>query len=330
MTEAVTTRHTDWALRPWTLAALLGVTGLLVHFATDWDYNDIQPWRAALAGFVFFGPLALAFTLDRDHWKAPLAFALLVGAVMAGIAWRVARAEDHYADEGYWLAAAIVSIALALPLFQAGFHKLRWRTSYDETHFHVWTDAITAAGALAFFGLSFLLANLLGELFAAIEIDLLRELLRQDWFNWMFAGVAFGAALGVLRNQLKVIGTLQSVVMLVFSLIAVPFAAALLIFILAVLVSFVLTSLALLGFWYRFEFAQAIFLLAFPLSIVGMKSLAAARAIERRLEQGDRDADTVARMLARHRFWVQVIGMMAITVTAFYGMLQNFHMSVFG
>ena len=237
MTEAVTPHQTDWALRPWALAALLGIAGLLVHFATDWDYNDIQPWRAALAGFVFFGPLALAFTLDRDHWKAPLAFALLVGAVMAGIAWRVARAEDHYADEGYWLAAAIVSIALALPLFQAGFHKLRWRTSYDETHFHVWTDAITAAGALAFFGLSFLLANLLGELFAAIEIDLLRELLRKDWFNWIFAGVTFGAALGVLRNQLKVIGTLQSVVMLVFSLIAVPFAAALVVFILAVLVS---------------------------------------------------------------------------------------------
>lgn len=237
MTETVETRHSDWPLRPWVLAALLGIAGLLVHFATDWEYDNIQPWRAALAGLFFFGPLALGFTLDRERWKEPLAFALLVGAVMAGIAWRVARAEDHYADEGYWLAAAIVSIALALPLFQAGFHKLRWRTSYDETHFHVWTDAITAAGALAFFGLSFLLANLLGELFAAIEIDLLRELLRKDWFNWIFAGVAFGAALGVLRNQLKVIGTLQSVVMLVFSLIAVPFAAALVIFILAVLVS---------------------------------------------------------------------------------------------
>ena len=237
MTDTVETRHTDWSLRPWVLAALLGSAGLLVHFATDWGTNNIPPWRAALAGFVFFGPLALAFTLGRRQWKSPLVFALLIGAVMAGIAWRVARAEDHYADEGYWLAAAVVSIALALPLFQARFHKLRWRTSYDETHFHVWTDAITAAGALAFFGLSFLLANLLGELFAAIEIDLLRELLRKEWFNWTFAGVTFGAALGVLRNQLKVIGTLQSVVMLVLSLIAVPFALALVVFILAVLVS---------------------------------------------------------------------------------------------
>lgn len=100
--------------------------------------------------------------------------------------------------------------------------------------------------------------------------------------------------------------------------------------ILAVLVSFVLTSLAIMGFWYRIEFAQAVFLLAFPLSIVGLKSLSAARAIEAGFEQGESDADTVARMLTRHRFWVQVIGMLAITVTAFYGMLQNFHISVLG
>ncbi|WP_160726767.1 DUF4153 domain-containing protein [Qipengyuania vulgaris] len=237
MTDTDTTRDTDWSLRPWMLALLLGVAGLLIHYASDWQYDNVPPWRAALTGFLFFGPLAFAFTLVRERWRGPLAFALLVGAVMAGIAWRVARAEDHYADEGYWLAAGIVSIALALPLFQARFHRLRWRTSYDDTHFHVWTDAISAGGALAFTGLSFLLANLLAELFAAIEIEFLRELLREEWFNWTFAGVTFGAALGVLRNQLKVIGTLQSVGMLVLSLIAVPFAGALAIFILAVLVS---------------------------------------------------------------------------------------------
>ncbi|MBX7527528.1 DUF4153 domain-containing protein [Qipengyuania vesicularis] len=227
----------EWSLRPWLLAGLLGVAGLLVHFASDWDYDDVQPWRAALTALVFFGPLAFAFSLDRDRWKEPLVFATLVGAVMAGIAWRVARAEDHYADEGYWFAAAIVSITLALPLFQAGFHKLRLRTSYEATHFHVWTDAICAAGALAFTGLSWLLAYLLSELFRAIGIDFLHELLEWEWFGWLFSGVTFGAALGVLRNQLKIIGTLQSVVMLVFSLIAVPFAVALVIFILAVLVS---------------------------------------------------------------------------------------------
>ena len=237
MTQSANIRDTDWALRPWLLAVLLGVAGLLVHFASDWTYDDVQPWRAALTALVFFGPLSFAFALKQDGWKEPLAFATVIGAVMAGIAWRVARAEDHYADEGYWLAAAVVAVTLALPLFQAGFHRLRWKTPYDETHFHVWTDAISAAGALAFVGLSWLLAYLLSELFRAIGIDFLHELLENEWFGWTFSGTAFGAALGVLRNQLKIIGTLQSVVMLVFSLVAVPFAVALVIFILAVLPS---------------------------------------------------------------------------------------------
>ncbi|MBX7539938.1 DUF4153 domain-containing protein [Qipengyuania sphaerica] len=237
MTDNESTHISDWSMRPWVLAAMLGIAGLLVWYLTDVPQREFTPWRAALGAFVFFGAGGFALTVDRANWKRPLAFSLLIGAIMAGIAWRVAGADDHYSDAGYWMAAGVVSIVLAIPLFQSGFHRLRWATPYKETHFHVWTDAISVAGALAFFALSWLLANLLAELFAAIEIDLLRELLRDDWFNASFAGVTIGAALGVLRNQLKVIGTLQSVVMLVFSLIAVPFAATLVIFILAVLVS---------------------------------------------------------------------------------------------
>lgn len=237
MTDLTNAPQTDWSLRPWALAGLLGGAGLLVWYFVDVPSAELVPWRAAAGAFVFFGFGAMAFTIDAKDWQRPLLFSLLVGSVMAGIAWRVASADDHYSDASYWMAAGVVCIVLAIPLFQSRFHELRWRTSYEEAHFHVWTDAISAAGAWAFFGLSLLLAYLLAELFAAIDITLLRELLREDWFNAMFAGVTFGAALGVLRNQLKIIGTLQSVVMLVFSLIAVPFAAALVVFILAVLPS---------------------------------------------------------------------------------------------
>jgi len=78
---------------------------------------------------------------------------------------------------------------------------------------------------------------LLAALFSAIDIDIVENVVDEPWFGWTFSGAAFGAALGVLRNQLKIIGTLQSVVMLVFSIIAVPLAAALAIFLLAVLAS---------------------------------------------------------------------------------------------
>lgn len=222
----------DWPLRPWLLAALLGLAGLLVYFAADG--GESVPWRMGLAAAAVFGPLALAFTLAQDRWKAPGIFAAAVALVMAGIAWRATSAGDRYADEEFWVAAGILAVTLALPLFQAGFHRLRWGTSYKATHFHVWTDAISGAGALAFVGLAWALLALLAELFSVIKIDLLKDLIDETWFGWLYSGAAFGAALGVLRNQLKIIGTLQNVVLLVLSILAVPLAIALAIFLLAV------------------------------------------------------------------------------------------------
>lgn len=228
-------RLDDWPLRPWLLAALLGVAALLAHLVSDGA--ETEAWRLALAAALAFGPLALAFTLDVGRWKAPAVFSALVALIMAGIAWRAAHAGERHGDEQFWVAAGILSIALAVPLFQAGFHRLRWKTAYKTTHFHVWTDAISGAGALAFVGLAWALLFLLAELFATIRIAALRDLISEDWFGWTFSGAAFGAALGVLRNQLRIIGTLQNVVLVVLSILAVPLAAALVVFLLAVAVS---------------------------------------------------------------------------------------------
>ncbi|WP_299191382.1 DUF4153 domain-containing protein [uncultured Erythrobacter sp.] len=224
-----------WNLRPWALAAMLALAGLLIHFASDGG-EDV-PWRMALTAALVFGSGAAAFTLSPERWKSSALFAGLVALVMAGIAWRATSAGDHYADEGFWVFSGMLAVTLALPLFQADFHRLRWSTSYKDTHFHVWTDAITGAGAFAFVGLSWALIYLLSELFRAIQIDLLHDLIDQEWFGWVFSGAAFGAALGVLRNQLKIIGTLQNVVLLVLSILAVPLAIALVLFLLAVILS---------------------------------------------------------------------------------------------
>ncbi|MFU7528848.1 DUF4153 domain-containing protein [Qipengyuania sp. ASV99] len=226
---------TEWDLRPWVLAALLALAGLLVHIASDG--GEQVPWRMAITASLVFGSLAAAVTLSPERWRSSCIFAGGVALVMAGIAWRATSAGERYADEGFWVAAGVLAVTLSVPLFQAGFHRHRWRTSYKETHFHVWTDAITAAGALAFVGLSWALIAVLAELFSAIQIDLLKDLLDQAVFGWVFSGAAFGAALGVLRNQLKIIGTLQNVVLLVLSILAVPLAIALALFLIAVLVS---------------------------------------------------------------------------------------------
>ena len=83
--------------------------------------------------------------------------------------------------------------------------------------------------------------------------------------------------------------------------------------------AFALTALLILAFWYWVEFAQAVVLIALPMSLVGAMSVARARAIEAE----EPEAEVLVRQLLRHRFWTQVIGMLALFVTAMFGMYQN-------
>ena len=89
-----------------------------------------------------------------------------------------------------------------------------------------------------------------------------------------------------------------------------------------------LTGLGLLGFWYWVEFAQAVFLLAFPLCIIGFLSIKTAQRIHQ--NASDLDTELLFKRLRRHRFWTQVIGMISIFVTSIWGMYQNLDTGVLG
>ena len=91
-------------------------------------------------------------------------------------------------------------------------------------------------------------------------------------------------------------------------------------------VCFFLTLLGGLGFVYGFEFGQAVFLLLFPMTLVGALSLNTARLIESNGDEGE----TLYRRLAKHRIITQVIGMISIFVTALWGMFQNLQLGPFG
>lgn len=80
-----------------------------------------------------------------------------------------------------------------------------------------------------------------------------------------------------------------------------------------------LSALALLGFRYGLELAQATFLIALPRTLVGGLSIRTARDIEARAVAG-RD---LCRRLWRHRVSVQAIAMASIFVTAIWGTYRN-------
>ncbi|WP_282128190.1 component of SufBCD complex [Roseobacter litoralis] len=89
---------------------------------------------------------------------------------------------------------------------------------------------------------------------------------------------------------------------------------------------FILTALLLSGFLYGLEIAQALFLLGFPLSIVGLLSLSTARLIH---DEGASGA-LLRKRLSRHRLYVQMIGVVSIFVTALWGMYQNLSIGALG
>ncbi len=89
---------------------------------------------------------------------------------------------------------------------------------------------------------------------------------------------------------------------------------------------FVFTGLAILGFYYGVEFAQALFLLLFPLCFVGAINLSAAR----KLKTLEPTLENVSKTLTRCRVFTQMIGVVSILVTSLWGMYQNFSIGVLG
>lgn len=88
-------------------------------------------------------------------------------------------------------------------------------------------------------------------------------------------------------------------------------------------VCFVLSSLVILAFYYNQEFAQAVFLLLFPLTLVGALSLRTAHIIYR----DEPLEEALYTRLMRHRVAVQFIGMASVFVTAMWGMYKNLTVS---
>ncbi|NNE88167.1 MAG: component of SufBCD complex [Silicimonas sp.] len=87
-----------------------------------------------------------------------------------------------------------------------------------------------------------------------------------------------------------------------------------------------LTALGITAFVYQIEFAQAVFLLALPMAILGALSVRTARKIR----MDNLAGEDLIRHLLRHRFATQFLGVISIFVTAMFGMYKNLYTGPFG
>ncbi len=241
-----------WPWRPWIMAAICAVAALIFYWlihvpASEWINGkqvaaprqwglvdgNLTPFRQALAVFVGVGTIAFVLTVELRRWWWSLLFALGWGIVTASAGYFTAlynRSGDLF-DFPFF--AGIFAVLLAAPLFQAARDLGRRAFPYARTHNHIWTDAVIGAAALAFTGISFLLVNLLAELFSLVGMTFLRDLLNEEWFGWLVAGTAFGTAIGVMRERDGLVATMQRLVMVILAVLAPVLAAGLILFLLS-------------------------------------------------------------------------------------------------
>ena len=230
-----------WPQRPWIMAGIGAVAGLVFYQFVDTNYGDgFDRWNSACAAFVATATPVFLLGVERRRWHWALGFALLWGAVIGLIGFTSSTYNIGGSPFEWPFWSGILAVLVATPLFQTRrdvapdwrFWKL-WQMPYDRLHSHAWTDAVIGAAGIAFTGLTFLLVILIGQMFKLVGIDLIERLLRGEWFGWMLAGAAFGGAVGLLRERDKLVSTLQRLVMIVLAVLAPVLAAALVIFLLS-------------------------------------------------------------------------------------------------
>jgi uncharacterized protein DUF4153 len=233
--EELEERH-PWPARAVLLMVLGGVGGFVFHQLTKgpqaWQWTD-APLRLGAAAFLAAGGIAFAFSLERRRWLWSAAFGLVVGLVVGGVTWRNGSGSAWGSNEAWQLFSAVLAVTIAVPLFQTVRDAARPRLDYQALHAHSWTDALLWAAAWAFVLAVFLLAYLLGQLFALIGLRQIETLLGKPWFDWTLAGAAFGAAVGLLRERDRMLVVLQRVVTAIVAVLTPALALGLVLFVLA-------------------------------------------------------------------------------------------------
>ncbi|HVJ00963.1 MAG TPA: DUF4153 domain-containing protein [Sphingomonas sp.] len=228
-------QESSWGLRPLILAGIGLVAGLLVHWVLGkvrYEFN-LGAVQAALVTGIATAAILTGFTLERRRWLASALFSLGTALVAALVIYWNGSPGGWSASEGWRTISLLLAVAIAAPLFQAARDEGVPRFPYASAHDHAWTNVVLWFACCLFVVIVFLMAWLLAALFGLIKIELLRRLLEKDWFWRALIGVAFGAGLGLLRENDNVVRLLQRVVATVLAVLAPVLAIGLALFLLA-------------------------------------------------------------------------------------------------
>jgi hypothetical protein len=223
-----------WPQRTWLLAIAGALIGLTINRLVDTTTLPIgQPTRYALATFLAIAGIVAGFVISRGAVVRALVFAAATGTILGLVTWWNVPAGRGSSSDVWPIVCALLAIAISVPLFQAWQRHETPRLPYPVVHRHAWTGVVLWVAAWVFVAVTWMLALLLGELFALIGLGGLRRLLGKGWVIHLLTGAALGGAIGLLRDRVTVLTLVQRVVTTVLAMLAPVLAAGLLLFLAA-------------------------------------------------------------------------------------------------
>ncbi|RZF63676.1 DUF4153 domain-containing protein [Sphingomonas populi] len=177
--------------------------------------------------------LVAGFVVERGAVIRAVAFAAATGTILGLVTWWNIPAGRGSSSDVWPIVSALLAIAIAVPVFQTWQRDGTPRLPYPVVHRHAWTGIVRWFAAWVFVAVVWMLALLLGELFALIGLGGLRRLLGEGWMVYLLTGAALGGAIGLLRDRVTVLTLLQRVVTTILAMLAPVLAAGLLVFLAA-------------------------------------------------------------------------------------------------
>jgi len=210
-----------WPLRPFLMSGFLAVVGLILYFLLN-DKHAVplnEQVRTTIAAFVATAAMIIAFSLERVRISRVLLFSLFWAVVVAFVTYSTLFFDPDHEIFNLSMVAVMIAVGIALPIFQSLYQQDSFSLVYSDLHENAWNNTLCWFACWVFVGLSFAVANLLAALFDLIGISVLELLLRKEWFTSLLIGASFGATLGVLKENVRIVSSLQGLVMAVLSIL---------------------------------------------------------------------------------------------------------------
>jgi Domain of unknown function (DUF4153) len=248
--DRVENNESNWPQRVGFLAILGLVAGLVVYAIADAPESNNPELGYMAICFTVIASIVFGFVVERSRIVQAALFAAATATVCAFVVyWNTG--PDKFIWDAFRMAAIFLAAGIATPFFQTWQHALTTISSaqkrfslnqldYRNLHDRVWNNAVLfGVGWMATF-LFFLLFVLISQLFALIKIDILADILDEQWFYMPLLGACFGLAVGIMRDREKTLSTLQNI----FRKIASFFTPILAVALVAFLCSLPFTGLA--------------------------------------------------------------------------------------